>query len=60
MKARVAGIWRGRTREALANEYLKYLYEEGVKKLRATKDNLGSSTSGINNYDPGPELPTPR
>ena len=41
MKARVARIWRGRTREALAEEYAEYLYEEGVKKLRATKGNLG-------------------
>src|SRR5918912_3547409 len=41
MKPRVARIWRGRTREALAEEYAKYLYEEGVKKLRATKGNLG-------------------
>jgi heme-degrading monooxygenase HmoA len=41
MKPRVARIWRGCTREALAEEYLKYLYEEGVKKLRATRGNLG-------------------
>jgi heme-degrading monooxygenase HmoA len=39
--ARVARVWQGRTREALAATYAPYLYEEGVKKLRATKGNLG-------------------
>lgn len=38
---RVARIWQGRTRESAADEYAAYLYEEGVKKLRATKGNLG-------------------
>ena len=37
----VARIWQGRTRAAIADEYAHYLHEEGVKKLRATKGNLG-------------------
>jgi heme-degrading monooxygenase HmoA len=41
MKPRVARIWQGRTRAAVANEYAGYLYEHGVKKIRATKGNLG-------------------
>ena len=43
MKTRpaVARIWQGRTRAAVAEEYAAYLYEHGVKKLRATKGNLG-------------------
>jgi heme-degrading monooxygenase HmoA len=38
---RVARIWQGRTRAKVAEEYERYLYQEGVKKLRATKGNLG-------------------
>lgn len=38
---RVARLWRGRTTESMADEYERYLYDEGVKKLRATKGNLG-------------------
>ena len=37
----VARIWEGRTRASIAEEYAAYLYEHGVKKLRATKGNLG-------------------
>ena len=37
----MARIWDGRTRKALADEYAAYLHEHGVKKLRATKGNLG-------------------
>jgi heme-degrading monooxygenase HmoA len=37
----IARIWEGRTRAALADEYAAYLYEHGVKKLRATPGNLG-------------------
>ncbi|HXH84734.1 MAG TPA: hypothetical protein VNN07_17640 [Candidatus Tectomicrobia bacterium] len=37
----VARIWRGRTQAAIAETYTSYLYEEGVKKLRATPGNLG-------------------
>ena len=40
-KPAVARIWEGRTRESIAEVYAAYLYEEGVKKLRATKGNLG-------------------
>ena len=38
---RVARVWQGRTREALAETYARYLHKEGVLKLRATKGNLG-------------------
>jgi len=37
----VARMWQGRTREAIAEMYAAYLYEEGVKKIKATKGNLG-------------------
>ena len=40
-KRSVARIWQGRTRAELADEYEKYHYEHGVKKLRATPGNLG-------------------
>ena len=40
-KLAVARIWEGRTRAAIADTYADYLYEEGVKKIRATKGNLG-------------------
>jgi len=40
-RAAVARMWQGRTREAIAEEYAQYLYEEGVKKLRSTQGNLG-------------------
>ena len=40
-KPAVARIWQGRTREAIADKYAEYLYDEGVKALRATKGNLG-------------------
>lgn len=40
-KAAVARVWQGRTRETIAQEYASYLYEQGVKKLRATRGNLG-------------------
>lgn len=39
-KAAVAREWRGRVRAARAEEYYSYLFE-GVKKLRATRGNLG-------------------
>lgn len=38
---RVARIWQGRTRAAIADQYMVYMYEHGVKKLRATPGNLG-------------------
>ena len=37
----IARIWEGRTRASIAEEYAAYLYEHGVKKLRATPGNLG-------------------
>ena len=37
----VARIWEGRTPAAVADEYEKYLYEAGIKKLRATPGNRG-------------------
>jgi heme-degrading monooxygenase HmoA len=40
-KPAVARIWQGRTREALAETYMAYMHEEGVKKIRATRGNLG-------------------
>ena len=40
-KPAVARIWEGRTRAAIAETYAAYLFEEGVKKIRATKGNLG-------------------
>lgn len=40
-RPRIARVWKGRTREAVAGAYASYLYDEGVKKLRATKGNLG-------------------
>lgn len=39
-KAAVAREWRGRVRPPRAEEYYSYL-REGVKKLRATRGNLG-------------------
>lgn len=39
-KAAVAREWRGRVRSPRADEYYSYLLE-GVKKLRATRGNLG-------------------
>jgi heme-degrading monooxygenase HmoA len=41
LKPVVARMWQGRTRESIAEIYAEYLYEEGVKKLRSTKGNLG-------------------
>ena len=40
-KARVARIWQGRTTAARADEYERYLYENGIKKIAATAGNLG-------------------
>jgi heme-degrading monooxygenase HmoA len=37
----IARIWQGRTRASVADEYLAYMYEHGVQKLRATRGNLG-------------------
>jgi heme-degrading monooxygenase HmoA len=37
----VARRWHGRTVTSQAEEYARYLYEEGVRRLRATPGNLG-------------------
>jgi heme-degrading monooxygenase HmoA len=37
----VARLWHGRTLESRADEYASYMYEEGVKKIRSTRGNLG-------------------
>ena len=37
----VARTWRGRTRAADADEYLAYLYEEGVAPIQAREGCLG-------------------
>jgi heme-degrading monooxygenase HmoA len=42
----VARMWQGRTLESIAEIYAEYLYEEGVKKLRSTKGNLGVQVFG--------------
>jgi heme-degrading monooxygenase HmoA len=38
----VARVWRGRVKNAKANEYEKYLEAEGIAKLKAIKGNLGA------------------
>lgn len=40
-KAKIARIWQGRTTDAKADEYEKYLSEEGIKKIAETNGNLG-------------------
>ena len=40
-KPAVARMWQGRTRTSNADIYEKYLYQEGVSKLRGTPGNLG-------------------
>ncbi|HKA39940.1 MAG TPA: hypothetical protein VKD25_09225 [Burkholderiales bacterium] len=40
-EARVARIWQGRISAARAEEYEKYLYENGIRKIAATAGNLG-------------------
>ena len=40
-KPAVARMWQGRTRTSMADSYEKYLYQEGVRKLRGTPGNLG-------------------
>jgi heme-degrading monooxygenase HmoA len=37
----VARIWHGRTPRAKADEYEKYLYSEGITKIRKLPGNLG-------------------
>ena len=33
MKPKVARIWRGRTSASRAEEYMRYMYEHGVKQV---------------------------
>jgi heme-degrading monooxygenase HmoA len=40
-KAKIARIWQGRTTNAKADEYEKYMYEAGINKIAATEGNLG-------------------
>ena len=41
-KAKIARIWQGRTTDARADEYEKYLYEEGIKIFARIEGNLGA------------------
>lgn len=40
-KAKVARIWQGRVEDAKADEYEKYLFENGIEIFAAIKGNLG-------------------
>lgn len=40
----VARMWHGRTQAEKADTYADYLYESGIKKIRAIPDNLGVQT----------------
>jgi heme-degrading monooxygenase HmoA len=40
-KAKIARIWQGRTTNARADDYERYLYEAGIKKIAETEGNLG-------------------
>jgi Raf kinase inhibitor-like YbhB/YbcL family protein len=42
VKARVARVWHGQVPASRGDEYEKYLYENGVVKLRETPGNLGA------------------
>lgn len=37
----VARMWHGRTPASKADEYVNYLYEAGIKKIRSINGNLG-------------------
>ena len=39
---RVARIWHGRVAPQKAEEYQKYLYDAGIKKIRGVPKNLGA------------------
>jgi heme-degrading monooxygenase HmoA len=41
-QAVVARLWRGRVKNARADEYQRYLEKEGIEKLKAIKGNLGA------------------
>jgi heme-degrading monooxygenase HmoA len=40
--ARIARVWTGQVAAARADEYERYLYENGIKALRRTRGNLGA------------------
>ena len=41
-KAKIARIWQGRMADEKADEYEKYLYENGIKIFASIKGNLGA------------------
>ncbi len=54
-KAKIARVWQGRTTDGRADEYEKYNYEEGIKKIAETPGNLGvqmlrHSANGITEF----------
>lgn len=42
-KRRIARVWHGQVAAARGDEYAKYLYEDGVRKIRRTPGNLGAT-----------------
>jgi heme-degrading monooxygenase HmoA len=40
--ARIARVWNGQVPSARADEYERYLYDNGIKALRRTRGNLGA------------------
>jgi heme-degrading monooxygenase HmoA len=40
-KAQIARIWQGRTNNARADDYERYLYKAGIKIIAETEGNLG-------------------
>jgi heme-degrading monooxygenase HmoA len=40
--ARIARVWNGQVASARADEYERYLYDNGIKALRRTRGNLGA------------------
>ncbi|HLI12042.1 MAG TPA: hypothetical protein VKY65_10630 [Alphaproteobacteria bacterium] len=38
---KIARIWKGRVKLAVADEYAAYLYESGVRHLKSVEGNLG-------------------
>jgi len=38
----IARIWHGQTKAAIAEEYTRYLYENGVRKIAAIPNNRGT------------------
>jgi hypothetical protein len=40
-KAQIARIWQGRATNTRADDYERYLYEAGIKKIAETEGSLG-------------------